>query len=168
MTLTTHSVVAASIAVISKANPLAAFCLGVTSHFLLDSVPHWDYPLMSGNEATDKMKTDMVIGKSFYIDLLSIATDASLGLFLGLLFLPTYHIGFGALLVRPVFCAIVGSMLPDFLQFVYFKTKSEPFTSIYRFHMYIHSDYRFAVMSVLGIGMQVLIVGALLTAFLVH
>ena len=168
MTLTTHSVVGASIAVLSSANPFAAFLLGFTSHFLLDSIPHWDYPLASGNKAVDPMENDLIVGKSFLVDLLYIAIDASLGLLLGLLLLPSYHMGFTPLLQSPILWSIIGAVLPDLLQFVYFKTKAEPFTTIYRFHKFIHAQYRFPDTSIIGIGIQVFIIGGLLSRFLLY
>ena len=47
MILSTHAVVGAALASLMPSHPIAAFVAGVASHFVIDSTPHWDYPLKS-------------------------------------------------------------------------------------------------------------------------
>ncbi len=168
MTLSTHSVVGAGLAVISRANPFAAFLIGFLSHFLLDAIPHWDYPLRSGNGETEELKKDLIIGKHFFIDLTYIGFDFLFGIFLGLLLLPSHHIGLMGLIQSPILWGIFGAVTPDFLQFVYFKIRKEPLTSLQRFHMNIHAKYRFPHKSFIGPMIQILIIASVLSMFLLR
>jgi hypothetical protein len=118
MVLTTHSVVGASVAKIAGINPLAGFVCGLLSHYFIDSITHWDYKLKSSNEADDPAERVLTIGKNFYFDLLKIGLDLALGIFLVFLF-------FGKT-VDPyiLLSGIFGGILPDFLQFLFFKFKT--------------------------------------------
>jgi hypothetical protein len=47
MILTTHAVVGAALASFVPSHPATAFVLGFASHFVLDAIPHVDYPIKS-------------------------------------------------------------------------------------------------------------------------
>jgi hypothetical protein len=47
MILSTHAIVGAALASLMPSHPIAAFAAGFASHFVIDSTPHWDYPLKS-------------------------------------------------------------------------------------------------------------------------
>jgi hypothetical protein len=47
LTLTTHAIVGAAIASVIPAHPFFAIAAAFASHFLLDAIPHWDYPIRS-------------------------------------------------------------------------------------------------------------------------
>jgi hypothetical protein len=47
MILSTHAVVGAALAGLMPFHPVAAFVTGFASHFVIDAIPHWDYPLRS-------------------------------------------------------------------------------------------------------------------------
>jgi hypothetical protein len=47
MILSTHAIAGAAIASFLPSHPTAAFVLGFASHFVLDAIPHWDYPIRS-------------------------------------------------------------------------------------------------------------------------
>jgi len=153
MTLGTHAVVGASVASLVPGSPVLAFILGFVSHFLLDAIPHWDYKLHSLERKNgDKMQSDMHFNRAFLFDLMHISFDALLGLL----------IAFIAFRGSPAFPYIIligatGAMLPDALQFVYFKWKREPLRSLQRFHGWVHAKGRVHD-PFLGIMFQIIVV----------
>lgn len=54
MTATAHTLVAGAIATAFPTNPLAAAGLTVISHFVMDSVPHWDFGTNWRNRSKSK------------------------------------------------------------------------------------------------------------------
>lgn len=157
MTLTTHAIVGAAVARVFAGNPLAAFCVAIASHFLIDALPHWDYHLRSAKrDEKNIMNNDMAINRDFFFDLLKIALDATAGLVLSfVIFQPE-----GDSAVIAVLLGVIGGILPDPLQFVYFKWRHEPLISIQRFHMWIHTDVKLSDQWISGPVMQ----GALVIA----
>lgn len=140
MTLATHALVGASLATLVPGHEIVAFSLGFASHFILDSIPHWDYKLLSISEdVNNRLNTDMRINHFFIFDIISIGFDIALGLFLSIfMYIVILKHSFDI-----PFTLLVGAgaaILPDFLQFVYFKIRSEPLKSLQRFHMWIHAD----------------------------
>ena len=80
MTLTTHAIVGATAASLFPEHPIIAFAAGFCSHFAIDSLPHWDYALLSKIEGATKLQGDMDIKNPlFLLDLLRIGSDALLG-----------------------------------------------------------------------------------------
>lgn len=47
MILSTHAVVGGAIGSLFPSHPILVALLGFTSHFVIDAIPHWDYPLKS-------------------------------------------------------------------------------------------------------------------------
>jgi len=134
MTLTTHAVVGGFLGALTG-NPYYSFTIGVMSHFGLDSIPHWDYSLFSKKEADDPLNEDLVLGNSFIKDLFRIGADFLLGMFLVTLMaflLPEIS-------TKLFFLGAIGAVLPDFLQFVYFKMRRGPMRILQTFHIWIHA-----------------------------
>jgi hypothetical protein len=52
----------------------------------------------------------------------------------------------------------IGAMFPDFLQFVYYKTRREPLKSLQRFHLFMHAKMRLDDYRFIGPALQILIV----------
>lgn len=131
MFLTVHSSTGAFVGN-TAGNPLLAFIIGMISHFLLDSIPHFD---PSGSEDFDSKKITLTKKGRRY--LLVVICDILLaGVFL--LFLlsrkPVYPLG--------VIFGVIGSVLPDFLMGLYKLTKN-PILKIYNtFHQNIHFDQK--------------------------
>jgi hypothetical protein len=79
LTLTTHAIVGAAIACVMPAHPYLAISSAFASHFLLDAIPHWDYPIRS-----DAVKPGICAAIKFdgamLADVLAISADALLGL----------------------------------------------------------------------------------------
>jgi hypothetical protein len=171
MTLTTHAIVGAALASAVPTHPVVAFSLGFCSHFLLDAIPHWDYQLNSMEENKENpMATDMKIGKSFFFDLCKIGADFLLGFVLVFLFFgswanrqscevakiclqSTRNIGIGTL----IFGAL-GAVLPDALQFFYFKWRHQPLSALQKFHQWIHSKAELKNRPFFGISSQIILI----------
>ncbi len=158
MTLTTHAIIGAAAAKIFSFNPVLAGFAAFASHFLIDAIPHWDYvPRSFQRDPQNPMNNDMKVGKDFFRDLVRIALDASCGVVLSLLiFQPSSIYLFLIIMTGAIF-----GIVPDPLQYVYWKIRREPFVSLQRFHIWIHSKnkkltlgHRWAV----GIASQALLV----------
>ncbi len=136
MILATHALVGAALAETVPNHPVLAFSIGFVSHFLLDAIPHWDYPLKSIKEVRDNpLGMDMPFGPAFFRDLLFIGLDFSAGILLSILI-------FRNQLSPAIFFGMIGGMTPDFLQFVYTKLRVPPLTWLQKFHQWIHTSVR--------------------------
>lgn len=141
MILLTHSVVGGAIGVVARAHPVLAFAAGFVSHFVLDAFPHWQYSLVSTKpHPTDKMLGRFILDIKFVFDLIKIGIDMLLSLIVVYIFFHGDTFSITAFLTQGVFWGMVGSVLPDFLQFVYFQTKNKALGGLQRFHMWIHVD----------------------------
>lgn len=140
MILATHVIVGVAAGRFFPNNPLLAFMTGFASHFLIDAIPHWDYPLKSytrdKNDPKNLMKADLVMEKGFIRDLVLIAIDIISGITLALYIFGTK----GNLVNISLLMGALGGILPDGLQFLYFKTRKEPFKTLQRFHMWIQNN----------------------------
>ena len=160
MTLSAHAVVGASVASIMPSHPVLGFVAGFGSHFLSDAIPHWDcFHLLKSVKKDDKnpINTELIFNKNFLGDLFKIGSDGILGLLLVYLI----FIFPGTFSTIAVLAGAIGGMIPDFFIFVQMKLKCEPFTSLRKFHMWIHSKIQFDNRPVLGISLQVIIVAFL-------
>lgn len=139
MTLTTHAIVGAAAASVFSSNPIVAGCAAFLSHFLIDAIPHWDYiPKSAQSDPQNPLNNDMKVGKQFFRDLFVIGSDALLGVALSILiFSPTDLYSF-----LIIFGGACLGILPDPLQFVYWKIRREPLILLQRFHMWIHTSHK--------------------------
>ena len=140
MILATHAIVGAVFGRFFPKSPLLAFLAGFISHFLIDAIPHWGYPLKSftrdKENPKDLMRADILINKSFLSDLFLITIDFIAGIVLGLYIFEQGPNAFNL----SILLAALGGMLPDALQFIYFKTRIEPFKTLHRFHVWIQRN----------------------------
>lgn len=142
MILATHAIAGAALAAAMPDRPILAFTAGAASHFLLDAIPHWDYKLRSSRKDEDNpLNNDIVIGRYFWFDLIKIGTDALLGLILSWLFFHSFFADHGQLGLLTFIAGAIGGLLPDALQFAYFKLRSPWLTALQRFHYWIHADH---------------------------
>jgi hypothetical protein len=135
MILSTHAIVGAAIASFLPSNPTIAFVLGFGSHFVLDAIPHWDYPIRSASmnpEIAGSMKYD----RALFADMVTIGADALLGIVLALILFATQRI---IILVLLGACA---GILPDALQFAYMRFPRQPLASLQRFHQWSHTSHK--------------------------
>lgn len=137
MVLTPHAVLGSAIASALRLSPPLAFVAGLASHYLLDTVPHWDYDLVSAKiDSANPLNNDIdTSGWPFVIDLVKIGFDACLGLSLSLFFFGWA----GEVTIISLVFASLGGVLPDVLQFTYTKVRREPFVAIQRFHNLMHA-----------------------------
>jgi len=133
MTLTTHAIVGAAAASFMPEHPVLGFCAGFTSHYVIDAIPHWDYPIYS--DSVDPQRGGRLrFNRTLVRDILTIGFDGILGIALSFFF-------FGASVpFAAVIAGAFGGMLPDPLQFAYVQWKHQPLISMQKLHDWIHSD----------------------------
>jgi hypothetical protein len=161
MTLATHGVFGAMVASFVPHRPFLGFVIGFLSHFLLDSLPHYDYDLGSSVPNTDIHKRDIRVGKKFFADLVPLGLDC-----LGGFIIAAAIFSGGSIFVALL--GAIGGVLPDALQFVYMKTRSKLLFPLQRFHTAIQSRNLFRHRPLPGIGIQfavILFAGAALRYF---
>jgi hypothetical protein len=163
MVLTTHAVVGGALASIAHAEPVAAFSIGFLSHFILDSIPHWDYFHLLGSFKTKGEEAGFTVeySRRLMYDIGFIILDIVLGFILVFLFFlrKGFVLDLGILVKDPIIWGAIGSILPDFLQLVYSKFPYQPFRGIQKFSEYIHSkNYSFQNKFLIGATLQVIIV----------
>mgnify|MGYP000125419269 CR=1 FL=1 len=167
MVLFTHSVVGGALGSLLKSHPVLAFFAGFISHFILDAFPHWDYTLESGqkHESGNELKGDFVIDHRFLFDLVKIGTDLLVGAVIVYLFFVDNILDPILFLQSGMFWGMVGGILPDFLQFAYYKTKREPLTTLQKFHISVHTNVRLKDRYIIGPLLQIALVLLVLFVF---
>lgn len=152
MILSTHGAVGGGVALALSGNPILGLACAFFSHFLLDAIPHWDYKLRSAMiDDSQPLENDMSVGGSgFYVDLFKIGCDACVGLALAIVLFVPYSLEHPYIAVFGAIFAI----LPDSLQFVYWKVRREPLTSLQRFHTWIHARTKITS-PILGVIFQI-------------
>ena len=156
MTLTTHSIIAATITKpIASAHPALIFLAAVASHYLSDAIPHWDYKILSVENKEDPHGRRLSSDRSLIIkDLVRFGLDTS--------------VGFGAalILIGPetpqellwAMLAPFGGMLPDFLLGVYAVKKFSFLKPIQLFHDFWHTKILLGPYPLIGIPFQLVII----------
>ncbi len=148
MTLTTHEVVGGAIVSLMPTYPALAVCLAFASHFLLDGIPHWDYPIQSAC-LRPKSAAPMKYDTALLTDAITIGADTALGMVLALFFFATRES------IVVVACGAVAAIMPDFLQFAYIRFPRQPLESLQIFHRWAHTSNGMSKQPVLGILSQV-------------
>ncbi|MCF7843345.1 hypothetical protein K9M47_00425 [Candidatus Gracilibacteria bacterium] len=164
MILSTHAIVGTIIATTFTSNPYIAFSIGFASHFILDPIPHWDYKLHSFKKDLEgKLNHDMVLGKTFIVDLMRVGTDAMLGMIISFI-IALYVLKVSTLQV--ILASVIGGILPDPLQFVYWKTRSKLLLPLQKFHTWIHGR-SLDIHPIYGVPLQILVVLVFLSVSLI-
>jgi hypothetical protein len=133
MILSTHAIVGGAIASLFPSHPALVAVAGFASHFAIDAIPHWDYPLQSISIGQGADNRRLKLNRNLLFDLVLICVDALAGLALAIwLFATPATLGVIAL---GAFAAI----LPDPLQFAQSLYPREPLNSLQRFHHWIHA-----------------------------
>lgn len=157
MMLSTHAVAGAAVAELFPNHPVLAFVVGFASHFVLDSLPHWDYKLRSARKNENPLETDMELGRDFIVDIGKIAVDNVVGFAAALAFAKFTHLPLSI-----AFIGACGGVIPDALQFVYFKTRSKLLEPLQRFHIWIQEGRSLHIATWKGISLQAALVIVLL------
>jgi hypothetical protein len=156
MVLATHAVTGALIGAVASENLAIAALAGFLSHFILDTIPHWDYSLGSNEKDPQNPLNDTmhVRSVSFFIDLAKIGADFFLGLMLALLMVyaePTPVVAAGMI-------GALAAVLPDPLQFIYMKFRPKFMRPLQKFHLFMHATTRLNSRPIIGIGSQLIII----------
>ena len=163
MTLTTHAIIGAAAAKIFSFNPILAGLAAFASHFIIDAIPHWDYqPKSFTKDPNNPMNNNMKVGKDFMRDLTRISGDASCGVIFSLFIFPPENVYLFFIIMIGAFFGII----PDPLQYAYWKIRREPLISLQKFHIWIHSknkklsiERRWVVGTVLQAVLVIFVVG---------
>lgn len=166
MTLTTHIAIAAAVTKpLMGFHPGIVFAAALASHYLSDTIPHWDYTILSFPDKTlddvHKRKWDFSI-KTFWIDILRIGSDFFIGsTILWLILRPET-------LAEWIFAAavIAGGTLPDFLQGVYYTRKADFLKPPHIFHDFMHTKIKLGPYPLIGIPFQILVFSIAIYFFL--
>ena len=155
MTLTTHSIIAAAVTKpLMRMHPVLIFAVAMATHYLSDAIPHWDYKVLSLENAENNEKRRIVNNRKLIMtDIRNFAIDGFLGAIVVLL------------IIRPVTVqqwtwaglAVVGGCLPDFLQALH--VLKLPLLRLHqKFHDIFHTNIRLGSYPLLGIPFQAAIV----------
>jgi len=104
---------------VQSPNVWTAFCFGLISHYILDFLPHWDY--LNSLKVNNKLKMFVKIGLDFIIGVIII--------FILIWDYPQKLI---------IMSALIGSLLPDVLEFFYANLKMKWFRPFHNFHLKVH------------------------------
>ena len=147
MILSTHAIVGGAIVSLFPSDPILAATAAFASHFAIDAIPHWDYPLRSISCGKGADNRRLRLNRVVVIDLICIGVDACAGLALAIWLFATpasaWVIALGA----------IAAMAPDPLQFVHSIHPREPLVSLQRFHGWIHAKRKLAWR--LGVSSQI-------------
>jgi hypothetical protein len=147
MILSAHAIVGGAIASFIPSHPLLAAVAGFASHFAIDAIPHWDYPLrpISIGKGADNRR--LRLSRTVLTDLAVIAVDACAGLALASWLFATPASGWVVAL------GAIGATLPDPSQFAHSLFPREPLNTLQRFHAWVHARRKLAWK--LGVSSQV-------------
>ena len=162
MTLTTHAIVGATLATLVPNNPVLGFAIGFGSHYLLDAIPHWAYPVAGlEKDKENSLNTKMVISKTSHKDLLKVCADGICGLIFSFLILGgIFHHDLAMILM-----GALGGMLPDLLQFCYWMWKPKILKPLQMLHNWAHTSMRIDDKPVIGVLSQLAIIAFVVLIF---
>jgi hypothetical protein len=161
MILSVHAIFGAAVASLVPNHPVFGFGFGFVSHFVLDAIPHKDYKLISLEaDANNKPKLINNIYRKFSLarDIILVSVDALIGFILAFLlfFNPDYPIIF--------FLGAFGSLLPDFLTFLYLIIRHKSLQLFFNFHvMTVHSKFILKLNQITGVTFQFFTIGILIS-----
>lgn len=159
MTLTTHAIVGASIASLFPEHPILAFGLAFASHYVSDMIPHTE--LFPEHFIIEKSDTNATESAAKKLKLAFHDARSSLGfLLIGIDFVAAIILCL-LIFVRDeqslliVAIGFLGGVLPDFLQFVYYKCRKMPWTIFQKIHDFFHSKKKMQDRPIIGSIAQV-------------
>lgn len=136
MILTPHAIVGAVLANIFPSDPALGFGLAFISHYALDVLPHTDYNIDNFMNNESKTVKSIFTNAGSALHFLFIVIDFIIALFLCFLFFVRDE---RSLLLTLI--GIIGGLLPDFFQFLYYKYKNQPWI----FWQKIHDKFNFHI-----------------------
>jgi hypothetical protein len=155
MILSTHAVVGAAVATLLPQDAALVFAAGIASHFMIDAIPHWDYPLR-GIKVGRSQAGVLRLNRALVRDVCLIALDACVGLALAILLFAR------AAPLWVIVLAAFAAMLPDPLQVLHRLYPHEPLRTLQRFHEWMHTDKKLGWR--VGVGSQLVFSWAVVVA----
>ncbi len=137
MVLSTHAIVGAGSAILLRNYPILGLIAAFFSHFLLDSIPHWHYRLLSREKNNSfPFGEKLNFGANFVKDIFRTGIDFCIGLALSLFVSQNFFPGYFWL---TAFGAFAGA-LPDLLQVIYYRFRNfAPLFYFQKFHEKVHA-----------------------------
>jgi preprotein translocase subunit SecE len=133
MILTPHAIVGAAIANIFPDDPALGFGLAFVSHYVLDMLPHTEYDIGSLFNKESRTFNSVFKNKGAIVHFLFILADFIVAILLcALIFVRNEK---SAVIT---FMGILGGLLPDFFQFMFYKFKGEPWKFYQNIHDKLH------------------------------
>lgn len=151
MILTTHAIVGAGVAQLFPNHPVIGFLAGVASHYLSDTIPHWDYgtnfsSIEKANDGNSEILNKIVFGPKFLGEASIVIFDTFLGLWLAWLLWYNFSVGNSLLIIL----GALGGILPDYLQIVYGLWKNRLTIMIQKIHQFFHVKDKFKIKNAFG------------------
>ncbi len=135
MVLITHAIVGAAVANIIPNHPVLGFSAALASHYFLDMIPHDEYDISGLIDG--KNKGLHTLSKKGIIHLSIIGADFLFGIIIAIFFFAKNDVRLYATIL-----GILGGVLPDFLQLMYLKFKSQPWKFFQNLHDRFHTKTR--------------------------
>lgn len=146
MYLSVHGTAALVVAQASP-NPLFAFIFGIASHLILDLIPHGDEFIVHGFSKQKAMRRRL--------------GAAMLDTIVLLFLLATYYVSTPTINLTITGWALVGALLPDFLEAVYLITEWKPLEPWHNWHESLHDFFKHHLHWTQGVIVQVMVLTAL-------
>jgi hypothetical protein len=151
MILSTHAVVGGAIASLFPAHPVLVALAAFASHFAIDAIPHWDYPVQAISLKLGANNRRLIGDLRLYLDLALIGFDACAGLLIAIWLFATA--------TGVIVLGALAGMAPDPLRFVHTVFPNRPLAALQRFHKWIHTKSN--LKWPLGISSQALFAAAI-------
>lgn len=162
MTLAVHALGGGAVATLTSSWPIAVL-FSLASHFILDTIPHWHYPVRAEKEKVKGGLRELLLlaKKPRYLirhPILKDVFSAGLDLFLGLALLSWLAWNFQPENFWLIIASGLVGILPDFMTLLYLLFPENKFIAWFRkIHKRIHARQRLDDRHLLGIGSQAII-----------
>ena len=135
MVLSVHTLVGGALGATLGASPITSFVVGFASHYLLDAIPHADYPKQSlQKNKGDRTKDFITTDGRFAHDIVVNGIDLILG------FLVLVSLTYKSSLIWSVIAGAIGACTPDGLQFLHLMFPKIKILDIFpRIHAFFHT-----------------------------
>lgn len=148
-------VAGAAAAKVLSSHPLEAFVIGWLSHYILDSVVHWDYPLsITGGEEHAPLNIREASKKLIAYDVAKVLIDV----LLGALIIYVLSRNFSPDNIHLLIAGAFGATIPDFLQFLYGVFKVRILAILQDFHNFMHAKRTLKGRPIFGITAQICVI----------
>ncbi len=162
MVLTAHAIVGAAAANIFPESYGLEFLSSYLSHYLADIIPHIEYDISGIHDKETKNFRSVFHNAKSFLNVLIIGLDFFIGVASSLLIFVHDR---KTLIATSI--GIIGGVLPDLLQYFYYRTKKWPWTIFQKIHDVFHYPENPKAGLLEGIRNQVLTILIVLILFFV-